>query len=464
MKKYLLLLFLLSFCSCSTDEDKPHYNAKRLSFNVYDQELETILNAVSARYDLDLDFDITAKQGKYSLSVLNASINDVLQKLSASTGYFMKVVDNEILVGSNIIDEFQTEISLKLNNNLWKDIRSGSEEILINEVTVKNFFGPLFATVKVSDVNSSDRTIRLSLPKEDVPFIKKSLLYLNYLEHQRSPVITVFLVDKTQSQKFIKNLNAKEAKFAWKLNAGDNVNFTNDNGDKIDLKSQLLSLDNNLSQTDVFIKLNYNKSLVEHSFSFSKAPIQSVNFSDKLSLIVKADWYIEGQQISKAHLDSTAISSYKKSYSERVRKILSSSKSAKPGDTPLAKAVEPFNSNDFNCRIVSFTSGENSDIESFSLKLKHDNYTLMQILENASTESSARSFIDEFGVLIDCQGSILQSRDISWKILSEPLGLSFYNFTKGSYIVTKEGYTMPVVYLPSANALVGVSNSNILKD
>lgn len=463
MKNILVLLLILCFSSCSTEEPKAHYNAQRLTFNVYDQTLDTLLEVVAKRYSLGLDFDVDVNPEKYSLSILNASVNDVLKKLSYDTGYFMKVVNGEILVQNDIHDESQTEISLKLNDNLWKDIQSGAEGAKVTETSVKNFFGPLFSGVSVINTSSSQRTIKIRLPKEDVPFIKKSLLYLNYLEHKRNPVITVFLVEKTHAQKFLKSPQSKVAKFAWKLNAGDNINLIN-NGDKIELESQLLSLDSNISQTEVFVKLKYNTHQAEHNFNFSKSPIQSINFSEKLSLIVKADWYIEGKKVSDENLSSKSISSYRKGYSDRIHKILDSTRTIKPGKTSFTELATIINSEDFNCRLVSFTSSQDSDIDKYFVNLNEDNYTVQKLLEASSKGSSAHFFIDEFGVLIDCQGSISDSRDIAWRILPEPLGSSFHSFNSGSYSVKKEGLSGPIVFLPSANALIGLSNSNIIKD
>ena len=470
MKKTLFLqlisaLFLIGFCSCSSEQPQTHYNSKLLSFNVYEQNLETILEAIAKRYELDLDFDVDSPKNNFSLSVQNASVNDVLKKLSSHTGFFMKVVDGEITVENEMIDEDMAEITLKLNTNLWKDIRIGSKDIAIDEEAVKNFFGPLFSNIQVTGLSAYKKTITLLLLKEDVPFIKKSLLYLNYLEHKRNLVITVWVAEKSKNELFIKNQNKPEdALFAWKLNAGDNISFTQDNGDKVNLNTQLLSQDNNISQNEVFVKLKYKAESIEHNFNFTKNPVQTVNLSDKLSLIAKANWYIEGRQIIPENLNSIDIASYKKQYSERVEKALNSKQSLSPGKNTISQAIQPFLKDDFSYRIVSLTTDQNSDVDNYSLDLQKKEYSLIQLLEALKHSGNASYHIDEFGVLLDCQGTIPGSRNVVWKIMPEPFGESFLRFHKGAFLVNKEEFNNPVVYLPSANAIVGLRNSKILKD
>ncbi|MCM8527143.1 MAG: hypothetical protein NE327_11545 [Lentisphaeraceae bacterium] len=460
-----IIFFILGFSSCSSVEELKDYNSKLLTFNIYEQSLEKILEVVADRYELDLDFDVDDTEQNFSLSVQNASVNDILKKLSSYTGFYMKVIDDEIIVDDETMNEDMTEITLNLNENLWKDIRIGSKELSVDEETVKAFFGPLFSNIEVEDVNAYRKTITLYLLKEDVAFIEKSLLYLNYLKHKRNLVITVWVADKSKNEVFLQGKNqSKDAVFAWKLNAGDNIAFTQDNGDKVTLNSQLLSQENNISQNEVFIKLQYNKAKVEHNFNFSKAAIQTVNLSNKLSLIVKANWYVEGNEIIPENFNSTSISSFKKAYSEKISSILSSRKTLSKGKVSAVQAVQSFLKDGVNCRVVSLTTDQNSDVDRLSINTEAKEYTLAQLLDLVTTETSASYFADENGILIDCQGTIPNSRNVVWKINSEPFGASYLRFRNGAFLVEKEGLNKPLVYLPSANALVGIKSSNILKD
>ena len=66
-------------------------------------------------------------------------------------------------------------------------------------------------------------------------------------------------------------------------------------------------------------------------------------------------------------------------------------------------------------------------------------------------------------ILIDCQGKLAEKQISEWIILKKPLDASYYRFNNGAFLVNKENLAGRIQYLPSANALVGFSNSGILK-
>jgi len=448
----LIISCTFSFISCSSGT--PEAETKLLTFDIYDQTLETILETVAERYDVDLDFDVDNSPNTYSLSVINASLDDILKKLEADTGFFMKVVDEEILVEAEMIDESMTEITLNLNDNLWKDIRTVSSKVNIDEVVVKNFFGPLFSNILVTDVSAHSKTIELYLPKTDVEFIQKSLLYLNYLKQRRNLAITVFVSKKELAKKFLDNsAKSTEAEFAWKMNAGDNIVFTDDKGNKVDLSSQLLSSSDNIATSEIFLKLKFNNDVAENNFNFSDKSIQSIPLSDKLSLIVKSEWYTSGLKVSSQNLSSKVLAKYQKQISDKNQKVLNSVKSVKVGESILSENLKLFKAANFSPRIISLTSSVPSDISQFKIKNTKPKMSLQEILNTLPSS----------GVLIDCQGTIRSQRNIEWQINGEKLATSYYSFMKGAFVVDKKGLNKPVVYLPSANAIVGYTNSNILK-
>ena len=460
----LLSIYAMLLASCSSSTPEPQKSPKLLTFDIYDQKLEDLMEVVAERYDLDLDFDVDASEKPYSLSVHNASIEDVLRKISSTTGFYSKIIDGEIIVEEEILDADMIEVNLPLNANLWKDIRQGSEKIVINEETVQYFFGPLFSNVTVEEVNPRTRSISVYMPKVDVPFIKKSLLYLNYLNHQRNLAVTLWVVDKNKADKFLnRKAKTEEAEFAWKLNAGDNLKFTDQKGNKVEINSQLLSETNNIVSSEVFLKLSFNKETAEHNFNFSKDKIQSINLSEKYSLVVSAEWYTEGVKIVSENLNSKVLSQYKRKTSSIVQKQLKSIAAVKPGEPSLIEALHNFNNTNCAVRIVSLTSNAKSDISAIKLKLPKANYQLSDLLNEITKSTAAGYFVDGDGILIDCQGTIKGYRDIVWNIEQEKVDSSYYRFNKGAFIVNKEGLNSPVVYLPSANALVGYSNSKILK-
>ena len=454
------VILLISSCSSDIAEVKP--KTKLLSFNIYDQKLETLLEKVADRYNLSLDFDVDETDKPYSLSVINASISDILKKLEADTGFFMKVVDDEILVEEEMLDEDMTEITLALNGNLWKDIRAVSKNIDISEEVVQNFFGPLFSNALVTDIDSGSKTIELYLPIEDIDFIKKSLLYLNYLKHRRNLAVSIFVVKKDLSQKFIDGkASNKEADFAWKMNAGDKIVFTDGKGNKVDLQTQLLSDAANIAAAEVFVKLTFNKDSAENNFNFSKEPVQMASLSDKLALIVKPEWYTDGERISPENLNSHILAQYQKEVSNKTAEALKTSKSVTTGIHPINKSLASFNSKGFSIRYISVKSGGTSDISAYKINCSKEKETLQGILNKLPKGTSY--FKDEDGVLIDCQGTIRSQRNIQWKISRKKPDSSYFKFLNGAFIFDKEGLNQPVIYLPSANALVGYVNSNILK-
>ena len=130
---FFLFSTLFSLISCSSDSGKSTSKVKLLTFDIYDQKLETLLETVADRYDLGLDFGVEETDKTYSLSIMNSSIFDILKKLEADTGFYMMVIDDEIVVEDEMIDDTMTEITLQLNDNLWKDIKSVSSKTEITE-------------------------------------------------------------------------------------------------------------------------------------------------------------------------------------------------------------------------------------------------------------------------------------------------------------------------------------------
>lgn len=457
----LTLTITLSLASCSSEEPELKAKAKLLSFDIYEQTLDVLLQKVAERYDLKLNFNVEAGPDSYSLSTVNASVSDILKKLEADTGFYMTLSGGEILVEEDLIDENMTELTLQLNDNLWKDLKA-AKDLRINEEVVKNFFGPLFTNVFVTNVNSHSKTIDLYLPKNDVRFIKKSLLYLNYLKQRRNLALTVFVVKNDLVQKFINGkADSNEAEFAWKLNAGDNIVFTDNKGNKVDISTQLLSQADNIAAAEVFIKLKFNEAASENNFNFSSKPVQSAPLSNKLTLIAKPVWYADNEEITAAKLNSKSLAKYQKNLDENTVKALLSTKTVSTGLNSLSKTMEIFSSKDFPIRLVSLSAGKSSDISAFTLELSKDKAVLRDILDNLPKGISY--FADSDGVLIDCQGTIRSQRNIQWSIKPEKLDHSYYKFYQGAFFVEKEGLGSPVIYLPSANALVAYTNANILE-
>jgi len=447
------------FASCSSSGGMTDHNSRLKSFDVYDQNLESLLETVATHYDLDLDFDVDANDTPYSLSVANASIFDVLEKISSVSGYKTKVIDGEIVIQNEYFDEDMTHLTLTLNKNLWRDIRSVSKSTDIDEDVVKNFFGPLFYGVEVSSINAGNGLLELYLPKKNIQFIKKSLFYLNYIHQQRNLAVTLFVIKKENTNDFLAgNGLSKNAEFAWKLNAGDNLSFKNDKGVMITIKSQLLSEADKVSTAEVFLRLVYGGSAVEENFNFSTKPIQAAKLSDKLTLIVKSDWYSNGMKISGGSLNSNLLSSN----SNTLSKELNTTASFESRELPYTDISSKFNLNSTSIRFVSMTSGSLSDISTFKVKTDSTNYSLAELLETISSGKS-KYFVDKSGVLIDCQGTISRAGYAEWSILNKPLDTSFYRFRNGAFVVNKEGYSGRVQYFPTPNALAGFINSNVIK-
>ena len=320
----------------------------------------------------------------------------------------------------------------------------------------------MFANLRVTNVNNYSKQISLYLPIQDVDFITKSLLYLNYLKHQRNLAVSVFVTKKELVEKFISGkANSKEAEFAWKMNAGDNIVFTDDKGNKVDLQTQLLSQNGNISAAEVFVKLKFNKDSAENNFNFANKPIQAVDLSDKLSLIVKPDWYANGEKVSPDKLNSKVLSRYQKQIDSNIKKNLDKKITLKAGKQAITDLLAPFNTESLPIRYVSLTSGSKSDISSIKADNSKEQASFIEVMSSVPGQISY--FVDKNGILIDCQGTIRSSRNVQWKILSEKMDSSYYKYANGTFFVEKEGFIKPVVYLPSANAVVGFENSNILK-
>lgn len=452
----MVLSLVLTGISCSSSESmKSHNNLK--TFDIYDQDLESLLEKVAEHFDLDLDFDVDSPDTPFSLSVLNASINDVLSRIEVETGFHAKVIDGEIIIQEKSFEEDMAYVTLNLNGNLWKDIRGTTSKIDIDEETVKNFFGPLFYGVEVEDVNSSSGKVVIYAPKKEITFIQDSLLFLNYIQQRRNSAITLWVVEKSLKEDFLKGkIDSNKSKFAWRLNAGDNLTFKSDQGVEVKIQSQLLSESNNISETEAFIRLEYGKDSTEGNFNFSKQKIQASDLSDGLVLIAKIDWFTNGRKIDEENLNSNVLVKTKISKSTDTPTGLGS------GKISISQLAAELKNKSITARVVSFIKGGKSDINQFSVNIPESGLSLSGLATSISMSSLKAQTIGN-DILIDCQGKLAEKQISEWIILKKPLDASYYRFNNGAFLVNKENLAGRIQYLPSANALVGFSNSGILK-
>ena len=452
----MLLSLVLAGISCSSSESMES-NKNLKTFDIYDQDLESLVEKVAEHFDLDLDFDVDSPDTPFSLSVLNASINDVLRRIEAETGFHAKVIDGEIIIQEESFEDDMAYVTLNMNGNLWKDIRSASTKIDIDEETVKNFFGPLFYGVEVEDIDRSSGKLVIYAPKKEIAFIKDSLLFLNYIQQRRNSAITLWVVENNLKDDFLKGkIDSNKSKFAWRLNAGDNLTFKSDKGVEVKIQSQLLSESNNIAETEAFIRLEYGKDSTEGKFNFAKQKIQAADLSDKLSLIAKIDWFTNGRRIDEENLSSNSLTNSKSGNSNDTPTGLGS------GNISISNLTAELNNKKITARVVSFTKGGKSDISQFSVNLPESGLSLSGLAKTISMGSSI-ALVSGNDILIDCQGKLTVKQISEWTVLKKPLDASYFRFNNGAFMVNKENLAGRIQYLPSANALVGFTNSGILK-
>lgn len=437
-----LFLFLLLLASCSsTVRDTASKEGTLLTFDVYDQTLETVLHSVADKYEYDLEFNLPESSQLWSLSVFNADIKDTLSKISAATGSYFKIDDDEIIFQNELFEEDTKILQVKLNSNLWKDFAMADVKE-IDESAVRRFFGPLLKDSEVISIDRSSQTLELRILPQNETFIRKSLSLLNYTQHDRKLIISLYVVE-TQSEEVLQaeNIPQKNLKFAWSINAGDNIKVNLKDGAKVSLRSTDLSDLGNLNAKRFELAFTYNTFNSTRVFDDPFERRKVIKLNDKTYLLVMADWYIDNERL-KGHLISSALLAEKAETD--YKNLPQVSMAIQDAKTPLDWCIR-LNKGGEKIKYVQF-----SKIDTFKKSpIKLEGKSFADLIKKFCEKTSMVFKIHKNGILlVDRIHS--GERQTFWAFTPE--GEKDFSYKQGAFIINLKN--QQVNLLPSASAYV----------
>ena len=434
----LVIIFANFGCSSSEPEESTPPHERLLTFDVYNQDLETMFEVISSKYGFDLDFDVEDTGKKWSLSVYNGNINDTLNKISSVTGVYTKYIDEEILVQEELFEDDLKEITLQMNSKLWTDIRSVSK-IDIDEEAVAHYFGPLFTDSIVTDVDSSERTITLKVLPQNEQFIRESLSLLNYTKQRRNLGISLIIVE-TNDKSLLKsnNIPQDKIKFSWGLNAGDNLNFSLKTGEKIQISSKALFESNaGLNDKQFELKLSYKDLTASKKYDNSLNKRDIIELDNKTFLLVNAHWYINNKRVNSTSVTSDMIKS------KNSMKSPSSPKISVSGNYTLLEWADKLSTKEMPVTFVLMTEAEDSK----KYQGNFSNIPLPDALSKLSNGEFEYEIKDGKCILFEERFS--PSRKVYWTLIPETMkGEAF--FKHGAFVT--EVNNEKIQLLPAARA------------